>query len=769
MTAGSQSPTNSAGPRAEPVGLPCPYQGLEHFTEEREPYFFGRDTDTQIIFANLLTTRLMVLHSASGVGKSSVLLAGILPRLRAEADVIPVVVRDWQSSSFHVLVRQAVTEAMRASLGIDTLAADRGLADVLQHGAAASDCEFVLIFDQFEEYFRSRAGPEVLGTFEAELAALVNREEVPVHLLLSLREDSLALLDRLEGRIPGIFGNCIRLEHLGRTAAEKAIRLPLERFAETHESITIDDPLVELLLDECAIGRVGFGSRAEQAGAEALSGSMIGPEHFQRIELPFLQLLLRRLWQAEMAKDSTRLRLSTLEGLGGVSHVVCSHLDQVLEPFSPAEKRVLVAVFDRLVTPSGSKIAYAQRDLEAIVRDNEPKLAPNVRPVLVHLADSGVRVLRELPPPPGDTADGRRFELLHDVLGHAVLDWLRRTIAARRLRQAKRRIWLVSSTVFAAVLLALLAITWRYYDLWVDTRPWGRLTSLLTGQNYPLAQDLAHIGRSTDPTRHVPLQVELLPSSISRFHLTVSKDARAIDMRSLYGTTINGEFLPYGDSRPLVPGDILVLAGTAAFRYDDIGYRPWHFVWPQEPPAREPAAGWALLIDAPRGAAFPLTLDEHYVLVEPDGGVRLGARGGPNAVLAVRIRQFSDRIHYTYVSREMTHADSSRCGYTDQIDLMVLRDPDTAEHADPFVSSLIALEDLADGRAVTADMKKGDYCYGQLALGDGEELVSLYDPVQSEWHSVHGLVFRHGDAVFQIIPVEPGVEREPASQVAALR
>ena len=54
----------------------CPYRGLVPYFEEDADYFFGRQSDTQIIVANCMTTRVTLFYGASGVGKSSVLYDG---------------------------------------------------------------------------------------------------------------------------------------------------------------------------------------------------------------------------------------------------------------------------------------------------------------------------------------------------------------------------------------------------------------------------------------------------------------------------------------------------------------------------------------------------------------------------------------------------------------------------------------------------------------------------------------------------------------------
>ncbi len=66
----------SSPPRASP------YQGLQPFTEADTRYFFGRKRDQSIIISNLYAASLTILYGASGVGKSSILLAGVVPQLK---------------------------------------------------------------------------------------------------------------------------------------------------------------------------------------------------------------------------------------------------------------------------------------------------------------------------------------------------------------------------------------------------------------------------------------------------------------------------------------------------------------------------------------------------------------------------------------------------------------------------------------------------------------------------------------------------------------
>ncbi|MDQ3803881.1 MAG: ATP-binding protein, partial [Acidobacteriota bacterium] len=93
----------------------CPYKGLQPYTEDDRKYFFGRERDKEVVASNLYVTPLTVLYGGSGVGKSSVLQAGVIPKLRAKARTVIVYFNEWQSDAFdRALKRQVLDAASRA-------------------------------------------------------------------------------------------------------------------------------------------------------------------------------------------------------------------------------------------------------------------------------------------------------------------------------------------------------------------------------------------------------------------------------------------------------------------------------------------------------------------------------------------------------------------------------------------------------------------------------------------------------------------------------
>jgi WD40 repeat protein len=374
----------------------------------------------------VVAARLTILYGPSGVGKSSLIAAAVARSLRAlpEQPVV-VVYSSWSDDPAAALALAVAAEA--GTEPAPTLAAT-------VESACRRRGDVYLLLDQAEEYFLYHPDG---GTLEPALAEVL-RGASRANVLLSLREDALAKLDRFKASIPGILDNYLRLDRLSPEAARAAVVGPLARFAELGgERVEIELALVEAVLDQVAAGQI----RGGLGGA----GQVEGAGRDVRIEAPYLQLVLERLWEVEREEGSLTLRATTLERLGGAARIVADHLERALAALPAGRREIASRLFRQLVTPSGTKIAYAAADLVGYA--DAP--AGEVHAVLDALAER--RILR-----PGD--DGT-YEIYHDVLAEPVLDWCSRHRQAQALATAHRRSRrLALVAVLATVGLVLMAL-----------------------------------------------------------------------------------------------------------------------------------------------------------------------------------------------------------------------------------------------------------------------------------------------------------------------
>jgi WD40 repeat protein len=423
------------------AALAAPFRGLAPFDESELDalLFFGRERETEVAVANLLAARLTILYGPSGVGKSSVLRAGVARRIRELAarraigrgpDGAVVVVAAWADDPVAAIADAVATEVgSLVRRRVEPPAPGTSLADVVAHWSAVLDGDLYLVLDQLEEHFVYHEDAVGAGTLVAELPEVVLRPRLRANVLLSLRDDALAQLDVFKASIPNLFANYLRLDRLDPQAATAAILGPLQRWNDlvpAEQRVDIEPELVDAVLAQAAV-----------AGEP------------DRIEPPYLQLVMERLWNEELETGSRVLRAETLSELGGAGAIVREHLDRALAVLDGREQDAAARMFEHLVTPSGTKVAHRASDLAEFGRVPVEEATP----VLATLGRE--RILRPLDEGSGA---GDRYEIFHDVLAGAILDWRRRReIEHERVVARRRQRRLVAIALLACVGLVAMA------------------------------------------------------------------------------------------------------------------------------------------------------------------------------------------------------------------------------------------------------------------------------------------------------------------------
>lgn len=501
-----------------------PYKGLMPYDESDADFFFGREKERKLITANLMASRLTVLYGPSGVGKSSVLRAGVISHLRKldkqnrtrnnASKFIVLIYNCWSDDPLHGLIN-SIEDAVRQIFPLKSAKPAGAPAPKLTENLMAlsqsvrddfsTDLDIFVILDQVEEYFLypQRTG---VGTFEHEFPLAVNQPNLRVNFLLSLRSDWLASLDRFKGPLPNLFDNSLRINRLDREAARSAIIKPVKKYNEQQAG---NGAQAVLFLDEKGEpDEKGFADEvldelelfSDRVGLVETSGGIIprqngSDETKKRIQTPYLQLVMKRLWYEAINGDHT-LRKGLLKSLGGAEPIVQQHLKGVMSTLQPEEKKEIAAsVFHYLVTPSGTKIAQKVSDLSDYTNIPEEKITP----VLTELSDKDNSILTQVAPAP-EKPDVPRYEIFHDVLASAILEWRKeyqkgrdekkieeKEREQRKLEQTK---WLRWSVAILSILLLIMGYL-AYVAIKNSSEANRKASDAIAAENTALSRELA--------------------------------------------------------------------------------------------------------------------------------------------------------------------------------------------------------------------------------------------------------------------------------------
>jgi hypothetical protein len=251
---------NGAGP--EPIP-PNPYPGLAYFGPDDAALFFGRDAAIASLAKAVDQRSLTALVGASGSGKSSVVLAGLAPRLHKQGD--------WRFSHFRIgieldrnpflaLARALVPLYVASGSDTERLKNTRQLADGLESSTLTlrdvfADCRsrnkgkrILLIADQFEETFTLVEDEAVRHRFiDVLLAGFPDPDPgaTPnICLILTLRADFYGRALRYRPLADALQGHVENLGPMNREELQAAIVRPAE-----NAKVSFEPGLVKTLLD----------------------------------------------------------------------------------------------------------------------------------------------------------------------------------------------------------------------------------------------------------------------------------------------------------------------------------------------------------------------------------------------------------------------------------------------------------------------------------------------------------------------------------------
>lgn len=391
----------------------CPYPGLKAFEEHDGGLFFGRDLEIQYCISHL-PQRLLAITGASGVGKSSLLQAGMIPHLRRAYGDKAMVLLFRASSSSNFIAEFAATLSRELALPARQVqheleSHNDALSSLLRPICAEPDRRVFLIIDQFEELFvHETATVQRCRFLDNLLSAVASPFLNSLSIILGSRKNFFehrdyvarpALVDALER-------SAISLDTLTDAQLRQAIEQPLLKFNEAYgQAFFYQSGLVDVIVDD-------FRSQSSS--------------------LPLVQYLLRLLWV-----EKHRLSHFAYVSLGKLDRVLDRHASDIYRGFTDEQKPRVDGILLSLVG-LGLEGEHTRKRLpyEEIVGSATDEV------IVRRLSAPSSRIISER------TVNGVEYlELTHEIL---LREWtiLRALVEANRVRLKQRERLLVNADLW---------------------------------------------------------------------------------------------------------------------------------------------------------------------------------------------------------------------------------------------------------------------------------------------------------------------------------
>ncbi len=305
---------------------PNPYKGLEAFQEKDAPLFFGRERVIQELAETVETQPFVAVIGASGSGKSSVVLAGLIPHLKASGRWL---IRDFRPKDdpFYNLSLSLIPllykdrleqlEKIRELPG-KLQQAKIGLTDIIRLIAQEHPQQKLLLFaDQFEELFTANPDKALQHRFMDMLMEPLSHSSLPFAFLFTMRAD---FMSQAVGYSP--------FAHALDTYKPKIL-----------SSMNADELTAAM---EKPAEKLGVNLQS------GLTGRILQDLVNEPGNLPLLEFALTQLWEKQ---DFRILTHESYDEIGGVKQALAQHADAVFQGFNSEEQQMLRHIFIQLVRP----------------------------------------------------------------------------------------------------------------------------------------------------------------------------------------------------------------------------------------------------------------------------------------------------------------------------------------------------------------------------------------------------------------------------------
>jgi len=492
------------------------YPGVKPFSEKERHLFYGRTTDIQKLYKLISLEKLVLLYGKSGLGKSSLLNAGVLPMFDEEENTRSIKIRlgakteNSPSPIETALYKLPVGELsiVNSKFSIET---DSLWLRLKNLQTTDNNKTYILVFDQFEELFtyndneitefkrqladllyakvpayirkslsnKLKATPDFLT--DDELEFIYRQPEVKV--VFSIRSDRMSLLNNLTDHLPDILKNYYELKALDRRSAVDAIVKPAKDTEHKYLSPpfeyapeAIDDIINYLTQNEqksietfqlqtiCQYAEqlIMDNGKLKMENGEVIDNGKLKIENGEVIDNGKLKM------ENEAGASNSQFSILNSQLLGELSLVFRNHYHKLINGL-PAEKQLPAQILlENKLIIDGNRVSLPDA---VVLREKDID-----KQTIAYLHDTH-HLLRSEP----NTTGGISYEISHDTLVAPILeakkvreqlekeaeklriDNEKLKIAEEKARKARRRLMLVVGALIIALTLSGLAV-WKWID-----------------------------------------------------------------------------------------------------------------------------------------------------------------------------------------------------------------------------------------------------------------------------------------------------------------
>ncbi len=385
---------------ADPIP-PNPYKGLATFTSDDANHFYGRDDEIGTIFERLETSSFLALIGASGSGKSSLMLAGVIPEAENK-NWLCITLRlnsTKEREPLFILAENLIEHAYKDKLLSEYVDEDANLTQQLNDkekrfkafekfsGKAKSEHEKLIIYiDQFEELFTDTISSKDADNFISFLSEFHEKTKTrkgidnDIVFVLSMRSDFMAHVNK-DSRLTPLFDIHYTLSIVAPTAKEnleQIIKLPAKNVDE--HGVTYESDALERILSDI---------------------------RSSSISLSLIQFSLKTLWEKQHKRKITHQHYVAI---GGVSGAFANKISDWFESLSDDDKQVIEHIFINLVGHNDDKWNVKKTvKLDSFNQEEQKKIA-----------DMAKSELRLLTLDAAEKNHTQTVELIHDAL---IVEW----------------------------------------------------------------------------------------------------------------------------------------------------------------------------------------------------------------------------------------------------------------------------------------------------------------------------------------------------------